>query len=231
MIISYSGKLFAIKLNKPVQFILTAILLYWLFFHCLNSYASNDWNNQRKKDEDNWRKGRMSLCSINHIQLRPWVFLTRDSEEEERVGLKYVLENMELKRKKEKEMEQNILDLYSTRIKNKLGINTSKIAPDDSFPGMLDISVSIRGAKSPEGDYRYSIAHDIRLYEKGLSHYGREGSLLLTSWLKGEYAILGIAQADMEAINLVSKMVNEMDETFKSAKEYCIENNLFDQKM
>lgn len=231
MIISYSGKLFSIKLNKPVQFILTAILLYWLFFHCLNLYASNDWNDQRKKDEDNWRKRAMSLCSINHIQLR-FFSLTRDSVEEERIGLKYVLENMELKRKKEKEMEQNILDLYSTRIKNKLGINTSKIAPDDSFPGMLDISVRIRGAKSPEGDYYYySIAHDIRLYEKGLSHYGREGSLLLDSWLKSESAILGLAQADMEAINLVSKMVNKMDETFKRAKEYCIKNNLLDQKM
>lgn len=230
MIISYSGKLFSIKLNKPVQFILTATLLYWLFFQCLNSYASNDWNDQRKKDEDNWRKKRMSLCSINHIQLRH-VFVTRDSDEELGRGLIAAIEYTEIQQKKRNEMSQNILDLYSLRIENKLGINTSKIAHEDSFPGMLDISVTIRGSKSPSGDYFYTVTHDVELNEKGLSRYGREGSLLLMSWSKSGNIMLGIAQADMEAINLVPKIVNEMDETFKRAKEYCIENNLFDQKM
>lgn len=203
------------------------VLLSLLIFHSLNVHASNNLRN----------KASMSLCSINHIDIPPAigaVSLLRDNAEEESRYTKDVngaISLWEYKIQKESEIRQNIRDLYASRIMNTIGISTADIAPNNSFSGTLSIEVNINdsGVKTSSGESRYVVSHDVTLYEDGLSRYGRVGELFLHSWSEKGYAET-LSRADIEAINLVSKVVRNIEETFKREKEYCTKNKLFNHK-
>ena len=203
---------------------ITVILLFFIPSHS----QADDWNNKRM----------MSLCSINHIQIKPWLIIRIRDDSEESAPFcpkcnsddlaDLIVGSMKKNAEKRREIEQNILNLYSSRIMNTIGINTSKTEPENSFSASLHIRVDINdtGSRSPlDGKRFYGIMHEVSLFEEGQSRFGRKDLLRLDTWVKGGSADT-LAGADMEAINLVTQIVNKMNETFKEAKVYCANNNL-----
>lgn len=188
---------------------------------------------------DDWNiKKMMSLCSINHIQINPWLIIRIRDNSEERAPFcpecnsddlaDLILGDMKRRSEKKRELEQNILNLYASHIKNTIGINTTNTEQENSFPASLNIRIVINdtGSKNPRNGKRlYHIMHEVSLFEEGQSRFGRKDRLQLDTWVKGGSAD-ALAGADMEAINLVTQVVNEMNETFKKAKFYCVNNNL-----
>ncbi|MDP1559142.1 MAG: hypothetical protein Q8K59_08360 [Nitrosomonas sp.] len=184
------------------------------------SQANDYWQEYRHKKM-------MSLCSINHLELRR-LLLDRDNDGEQKMDLEFILENMTEAAKKREEIGQNIKHLYASRVMNTIGISTAKTVPDNSLSGTLDIHVVIndRGSKTPDGERIYNVTHLVQLYEKGLSRFGREDKLELNTWLAGSVT-QSLVRADMEAISLVTKAVDEMKKTFQEAREYCAKHDLF----
>lgn len=180
----------------------------------------------------------MTLCNIDNIQIsHPMVERNRNEERSKycknrmystiEKELDCVFEASDYSRKKVSEIAENIWYLYTSRIANQVGIKTEMKAPKESFSGNLHIEVRIHtDAQTPEGERIYHATHKVRLEEKATNRYGRKDNMLLESWMAIDRG-LGIENADMAAISVISKIVNKMEETFREAREYCNKHNLF----
>ena len=203
------------------------------------SYAWNEyeWN-------DYLHKTRMSLCKIDHINvlISPIVDIKRESPEEVKKYCRDVtvesdntewfgclIRDPSYSNEKKKLLGQNIENLYASRITNVIGVNTTinTKPPRNSFLGELRIKVEYKNRKNPDGTISYSVLQTAELQEPALSRTGREGFMYLDFWGDSESHLLGIENADMTALNLVTNVVSQMENTFREARKYCKENNLF----
>lgn len=212
------------------------IFLFLLIPHYL-SHASNNLS-------DYQHKTRMSLCNMDHIQIIifPPLDIKRESiEENEKYcrGVKLESDNVEYVRcfilkepsysKEIKEhLGKNIKYLYASLIADLVGVKTTDNPPSNSFLGLLNIKVEYRNGTRSDGSIWYTVNQYAELQEQALSRSGREGYMSLERWSDVDGAD-GIANADMVALNLVTKVVNKMRKTFQEAREYCTKYNLIQQ--
>lgn len=201
------------------------------------SYASNNYSEYLHKE-------RMSLCKINHIDIFHFHFIhmkRKSIEEYEKYcrGVTPESDKVEAARcfiskepsysnEKKKNLSEIIQKLYVSRITDVIGVNTTTTnkPPADSFLGQLLIEVDYSSGIRSDGSIFYLVTHTATLKEQALSRSGREGFMDLKSWTEIDGAD-GIANADIMALNLVTKVVNNMKKTFQEAREYCTQHNVF----
>lgn len=197
------------------------------------SHASNDYS-------ENLHKKRMSLCKIDHIKINHYYMnIKRKSiEEYEKYcrGVKLESDNVEYvkclrkepsySKERKKNLSQIIKNLYASRITDVIGVNTTDKPSIDGFLGELLIEVDYSSGIRSDGSIYYVVNHAATLKEQAVSRSGREGFMDLVQWFEISSGD-GIENADMAALNLVTKVVDKMEKTFQEAREYCSKHNLF----
>jgi len=212
------------------------IIMLFLLIPSSFAYASNDYIEYRHKTN-------MSLCKIDHIKIQHFYITNikrKSIEEYEKYcrGVELKSDEVEIARchfEKEpsysKEKKENlshiIKNLYASHIAELIGIETTDNPTSNSFLGQLEINVEYTTTTRSDGTW-YSVSHRAELTEQALSRTGREGFMNLNGWHEIGSA-KGIENADMVALNLVTKVVNQMKKTFQEANVYCTTNNLIQQ--